>query len=253
MKTRRAFTLIELLVVVSILVLLMALLSPAVHKARQQAQAVACQANLHQWAVIFHEYTTAHDGWFFHPWGPPPIYARDNGNWWQVVQPRYEVTHRLYNCPAKTFSPNSGWYSFSGFTGYAMNIWVYDNSCPLPPEGKLDPDLPFYWRHVDRARVPSIVPVFLDSLVLPYALPRAADPPPPSEGLTCGWMSELCIARHAGFTNSVMMDWSVRKVGLKELWTLTWHREYRADGPWTKAGGVQPEDWPPWMRKFKDY
>jgi hypothetical protein len=24
-------------------------------------------------------------------------------------------------------------------------------------------------------------------------------------------------------------------------------------GPWTKAGAVKPEDWPHWMRKFKDY
>jgi len=24
-------------------------------------------------------------------------------------------------------------------------------------------------------------------------------------------------------------------------------------GPWTKRGGVKPEDWPPWMRRFKDY
>ena len=22
---------------------------------------------------------------------------------------------------------------------------------------------------------------------------------------------------------------------------------------WTRAGGVQPEDWPEWMRRFKDY
>jgi hypothetical protein len=22
---------------------------------------------------------------------------------------------------------------------------------------------------------------------------------------------------------------------------------------WTKAGGVQPDDWPEWMRGFKDY
>ena len=49
------------------------------------------------------------------------------------------------------------------------------------------------------------------------------------------------------------MDWSVRKVGLKELWTLKWHHEYDTAGPWTKAGGVQPEDWPQWMRSFKDY
>jgi hypothetical protein len=51
----------------------------------------------------------------------------------------------------------------------------------------------------------------------------------------------------------LFMDWSVRKVGLKELWTLKWHRSYDTAGPWTKAGGVKPEDWPQWMRIFKDY
>jgi hypothetical protein len=48
-------------------------------------------------------------------------------------------------------------------------------------------------------------------------------------------------------------DWSVRKVGLKGLWTLKWHREYNTGGPWTRAGGVRAEDWPAWMRKLKDY
>ncbi len=51
----------------------------------------------------------------------------------------------------------------------------------------------------------------------------------------------------------LFMDWSVRKVGLKELWTVKWHREFDTDGPWTRAGGVEPEDWPAWMRTFKDY
>jgi hypothetical protein len=49
------------------------------------------------------------------------------------------------------------------------------------------------------------------------------------------------------------MDWSVRKVGLKELWTLKWQKEFNTHNHWTKAGGVQPEDWPEWMRNFKDY
>ena len=53
--------------------------------------------------------------------------------------------------------------------------------------------------------------------------------------------------------NSLFMDLSVRKVGLKELWTLKWHKQYNTNGPWTMAGGVQPEDWPQWMRGFKDY
>jgi prepilin-type N-terminal cleavage/methylation domain-containing protein len=53
--------------------------------------------------------------------------------------------------------------------------------------------------------------------------------------------------------NCVFMDFSVRKIGLKQLWTLKWHRQFETAGPWTKAGGVQPEDWPEWMKRFKDY
>jgi len=49
------------------------------------------------------------------------------------------------------------------------------------------------------------------------------------------------------------MDWSVRKVGPKELWTLKWHRKFDTANDWTIAGGVKPEDWPEWMRNFKDY
>ena len=51
----------------------------------------------------------------------------------------------------------------------------------------------------------------------------------------------------------LFLDWTVRKVGLKELWKLKWHRKYNINGPWTRAGGVQPGDWPEWMKNVKDY
>jgi len=57
----------------------------------------------------------------------------------------------------------------------------------------------------------------------------------------------------SGQINMTFTDGSARPVGLNELWTLTWHRGCSAGGPWTKAGGVRPEDWPAWMRRFKDY
>ena len=46
---------------------------------------------------------------------------------------------------------------------------------------------------------------------------------------------------------------SLRQVGLKELWTLKWASDYDRQGPWTKAGGVDRDRWPQWMRDFKDY
>jgi prepilin-type processing-associated H-X9-DG protein len=59
--------------------------------------------------------------------------------------------------------------------------------------------------------------------------------------------------RHDGGINALFLDWSVRKVGLKELWNLKWRKDWDTAGPWTKAGGVTPEAWPEWMRRFKDY
>jgi hypothetical protein len=58
---------------------------------------------------------------------------------------------------------------------------------------------------------------------------------------------------HGGFQNTVSCDGAARKVGMKELWTLQWSRSFDINGPWTKAGGVAPDDWPQWMRGFKDY
>lgn len=55
---RKAFTLIELLVVVAIIAVLVALLLPALGRARQQAKIVVCAANLHQVGVALVSYMT---------------------------------------------------------------------------------------------------------------------------------------------------------------------------------------------------
>ena len=66
-------------------------------------------------------------------------------------------------------------------------------------------------------------------------------------------MNRFCVNRHDGATNGVFVDFSVRKIGLKQLWTLKWHRNYDTMGVWTMAGNAQPSDWPAWMKNFKDY
>ena len=98
------------------------------------------------------------------------------------------------------------------------------------------------------------IPVLLDSSSPDGGPPSAKDGPPSLSDATFSKLAwPFCVSRHDGFVNGVFLDWSVRKIGLKELWTLKWNREFDTGGPWTKAGGVQREDWPEWMRTFKDY
>jgi prepilin-type N-terminal cleavage/methylation domain-containing protein len=62
MKTKKGFTLVELLVVISIIALLLAVLMPSLQRAKSQAMAVICGANLR----------TLSTGWF--------LYQMDNKN-----------------------------------------------------------------------------------------------------------------------------------------------------------------------------
>ena len=97
------------------------------------------------------------------------------------------------------------------------------------------------------------IPVLLDC-TLPRVEAHPNDSPPGLETHgTGGGMSSVCLNRHNACVNVLFLDWSARRVGLKELWTLKWHRGYETTGPWTRAGGILPEDWPQWMRNFKDY
>ena len=242
-KNRPAFTLIELLVVVSIITLLLALLVPALSRAKRQAQAAACQANLHQWAVILHQYASENDGRW--PRIDQPSQHGD-WEWWRALRTRYEDPNRLDQCPARS---REGGHRSGSF--YALNGWLCDYAPPA--SGVVLPwHRHYFWRHVAATRSPADVPVVLDGERGSWLLPLSGDEPP-DEGNDTGSMGAFCLRRHGSFVNGAFMDWSVRRVGLKELWTLKWHREFDTGGPWTKAGAVRPEDWPRWMRNFKDY
>jgi prepilin-type N-terminal cleavage/methylation domain-containing protein len=272
-KRVRGFTLIELLVVIAIIALLMAILMPALARVKKQAKAVTCQALLKQWGVIWAMYCDDNNGNFSR--GLVRGSGWHRGEWVICLRSLYRTKTEILQCPMATkrrpdgnewgsafntyYMPTGGSGSIGGGEepSYGGSNWIYD-----PPSGTnaiQSRPAEWNWRNKDNVKGAFRVPVFADAMWRgggPYENGTRGDPPPAYDGQWLGYNREMmhfCINRHEGSVNHLFMDWSVRKVGLKELWKLKWHRQFNINGPWTTAGGVQAGNWPDWMANFKDY
>ncbi|MBN2137727.1 MAG: prepilin-type N-terminal cleavage/methylation domain-containing protein [Sedimentisphaerales bacterium] len=273
-RPRKAFTVIELLVVVTVIALLMLILVPTLLRVRKQAAAVVCQSNLRQWALIYTAYTDDYDGRFWRTYDP----TTKNPAWWvEVLSPYCKNAIDLLICPLaaapKPLDTRPDEYGDSGdafsawrlsstivsgdkalLTGsYGHNHFVMDNSpdpaCPSHPTPEA-----LYWKSRPSA-CQAMIPVLTDAAWVETANIDPNRPPSGSEAFS--QLSEntfdACINRHDGYVNGLFMDSHIRKIGLKELWTLKWHQQFDTAGRWTTAGGVKPENWPKWMRNLPDY
>jgi prepilin-type N-terminal cleavage/methylation domain-containing protein/prepilin-type processing-associated H-X9-DG protein len=274
MGARKGFTLIELLVVIAIISLLMSILMPALSAVREKARTVACMSNLRQWTVISQLAVQENNGKFWKG-------SRGTGYWWIAeLEDQYEsyITNKAWFCPTSTkpltdrFGNSDaalntfrawGIYTTQEYGNldvdiagsYGLNAHILDTDSPAA-SGTLNSST------VDNWRSPSVsgaanVPMFIDALRFDlWPQPNNA----PTELEFQAWstdstnsMARCCINRHNGYVGCAFIDGSARSVGLKELWTLKWHRSFNTRGIWTQAGGVQPTDWPDWMGEFREY
>ena len=107
MRTRNAFTLIELLVVVSVIALLMALLLPALTRAKEAAQMLGCGNNQRQLHIALTTHASDNEEKF--PPGSgyyltsPNRGRRGTGDFFDVLVPEYVEPPELWYCPAGKF------------------------------------------------------------------------------------------------------------------------------------------------------
>ena len=275
-KRRRGFTLIELLVVIAIIAVLMAILMPALRRVKEQGKMISCMGNLKQWNLIAAMHTESNDGKF---WDSAP---GTPGYWWvRYLDEKHKSwkTNPIWMCPSgkkpvidelgnqiESFNIFNAWGIFTGadltvdgvagsygINGYCLIPQANPGATPVAAyEGGVSTENG--WKTAGERGGGNNVPWFSEALRFDlWPLPTNAPATNEFEAWSGNNMARTCINRHQGFENIAFLDFSVRKVGLKEMWTLKWHKQYDINGPWTQAGGVQASQWPDWMRRFQDF
>jgi len=257
----------DVLFTIACIVFVLANLGAIGSTGRRRAKQAVCLSNLRQWGLIFREFTNDNNGYFC----DAGSLGWKSGAWILALRPRMETRTNLLRCPEATRrhptkvnygGPFNTYVVGSGGlqdrreeSSYGANLWIYN---PRSGETHIQ-NRPTKWNwktpHVKGA---NNIPILADSMWRgggPSEVGTGGEPPA-YDGEWSGYNNEMkhfCIDRHNERINHLFMDWSVTKVGLKELWKLKWHRKFNTNGPWTKAGGVQPRNWPEWMKNFKDY
>lgn len=273
MKKRKAFTLIELLVVIAIIALLLAILMPALGKVKEKGREIVCRSNLRTWMYSFTLYNNDYGDRF---WPGFDSTSSTTSLWWMhVLRPYFADIDEVRCCPTATkvqynYNGSNGpgygkrpfmawgilkdggfWSNVDGDYGsYLANGWLEDK-WRIPAYKSVEGD---FWRRSSAIKQPSKVPFMTEGQHMD-AWPQPSDAPPSARDVSWGstQFARFLQDRHGGSQSMLFADGSAVAVGLKELWTLKWHRNYDTQGKWTSAGGVQYSDWPEWMQGMKDF
>jgi len=276
----RGFTLIELLVVIAIIAVLMGILMPALNRVREQGRSTACKANLRSWGLIWRMYSDEHDGKF----SPGNRVGWARGDWVLSLRKYWADKADILLCPsakkrlpsgagvaaygdathsyvqggnAAQFTDGQGRFVEPEECAYGYNLWLFT----LPPNlGALQGRPRSLHFNNSYGKNMANVPLFLDAMWRGggpwYGVESglSSNPtfdgiiPPMENGQWSGYNKEMmhfAMDRHSRGVNSVMMDSSVRHVGVKGLWSVKWHKKYDAKRGYTG-------DWPEWMSHFSD-
>jgi prepilin-type N-terminal cleavage/methylation domain-containing protein/prepilin-type processing-associated H-X9-DG protein len=124
-KNKAAFTLVELLVVISIIALLLALLMPALNKAREQGRKVQCAAQEKSMGIAMQMYATGNNDTYpglimIGKLSDLYLYNKQRSFWHQVVM-KYAGNNKLLRCASLNTKKLMQWNDTTYLTGFGLN------------------------------------------------------------------------------------------------------------------------------------
>ena len=234
------FTLIELLVVIAIITLLVSIIMPALSKVKDQTKAVMCRSNLHQWAFVMKMYTDDNNALFVEELG----LSRPNLKVYYKDDQLPLCPMAVKSCDEGARSPFAAHYYNHGLSSYGHNSWI----CSKVAAARQTDDK--IWKTIN-VKGGAFIPMIFDCAGYQNASPWHMDEPPEFEwqfvtGTSYNEMRYVCLNRHNEHVNMLFFNFTVRRVGLQELWELKWHRNWNPTNE-------PPPAWPDWMANMRDY
>ncbi|NQT01316.1 MAG: hypothetical protein HQ580_04800, partial [Planctomycetes bacterium] len=253
MKSRRTFTRKDIFIILGCIVFLLKNIGAIGSSGRRRAKDMVCLSNLRQWGLMFAMYCGDNNGYFFTGELNGTRSGMGSGKFWRETMRPYTKAHseKMWLCPqAVKPLPQGGiprdnwsvvaWQTSGDIGSYGLNGWILNIKASSSSGNRNNGwgRTPAEW-HWGTSEVENAnnVPVFTGSWWVD-SWPREADLPPttedgPADTPITNEMNRVCVDRHNGTVNMLFMDWSARKIGLKQLWTLNWHSQFNTNGPWT--------------------
>ena len=263
-STRKGgFTLYELVLVVTVLVVLAAIIKPALTMARGSAHSTFCKSRLGDWGKAYQDYLFDNDEKFHNG---DSLSSRSCEDMWMMSLKKYiDDDNEMMFCPSATETadaggqfPNRAWelkldkyylpvHKAKFAQGsYCLNWWVNNAGG--------DNYSSYYWRTAQVNDAENI-PVLADGGDYSASVyddgkhyrpcSTAIDENMSSDLFDChANINRFLMQRHGNSVNTLFMDWSVRDVPLFDLWSLNWHKGYE---PISKDNANW--QWPEWMNE----